>query len=316
MLRSTLGLSTYILSVFVKLIGEFLKSKTLVRRRHRQLLLFTSPALTFFLLFAVFPLLSTIYISFYQEDVFVGLKNFEFLFTNDEASERLLYAFLHNVQFFLIAASVQLPTALCMAALLTSGRVRRMTSFYRTLLFIPTTLSVVIVGFIWRLIIHPLWGIVDYPLLGEAATALPTITLMSVWQYLGIPMVFLYSALISIPSNIIEAAQVDGASDLRIFFRIKIPLIAPQIGIITILTFIWIFNAFDIIYALNGGAPGPDYATDVLGTLFYRTFFGWGPDLGNQNLGAATATVIFFIILFGTAVYFATVQRRLKASQL
>ncbi len=287
-----------------------------MRRRHRQLLLFTSPALTFFLLFAVFPLLSTIYISFYQEDVFVGLKNFEFLFTNEEASERLRYAFLHNVQFFLIAASVQLPTALCMAALLTSGRVRRMTSFYRTLLFIPTTLSVVIVGFIWRLIIHPLWGIVDYPLLGEAATALPTITLMSVWQYLGIPMVFLYSALISIPSNIIEAAQVDGASDLRIFFRIKIPLIAPQIGIITILTFIWIFNAFDIIYALNGGAPGPDYATDVLGTLFYRTFFGWGADLGNQNLGAATATVIFFIILLGTAVYFATVQRRLKVSQL
>ena len=316
MLRSTLGLSAYTDSVFVKSIGELLKSKTSVRRRHRQLLLFTSPALTFFLLFAVFPLLSTIYISFYQEDVFVGLKNFEFLFTNDEASERLRYAFLHNVQFFLIAASVQLPTALCMAALLTSGRVRRMTSFYRTLLFIPTTLSVVIVGFIWRLIIHPLWGIVDYPLLGEAATALPTITLMSVWQYLGIPMVFLYSALISIPSNIIEAAQVDGASDLRIFFRIKIPLIAPQIGIITILTFIWIFNAFDIIYALNGGAPGPDYATDVLGTLFYRTFFGWGADLGNQNLGAATATVIFFIILFGTAVYFATVQRRLKASQL
>jgi len=293
-----------------------LQSKTLARRRRRQLLLFTSPALAFFLLFAVFPLISTIYISFYQEDVFVGLKNFVFLFTNDEASERLLYAFLHNCQFFLIAASIQLPTALFMAALLTSGRVRRMTSFYRTLLFIPTTLSVVIVGFIWRLIISPLWGIVDYPLLGEKLTALPTITLMSVWQYLGIPMVFLYSALLSIPSNIIEAAQVDGASDLRIFFRIKIPLIAPQIGIITILTFIWTFNGFDIIYALNGGMPGPDYATDVLGTLFYRTFFGWGADLGNQNLGAATATVIFFIILLGTAVYFATVQRRLKASQL
>ena len=293
-----------------------MKSKTLARRRRRQLLLFTSPALAFFLLFAVFPLLSTIYISFYQEDVFVGLKNFVFLFTNDEASERLLFAFLHNCQFFLIAASIQLPTALFMAALLTSGRVRRMTSFYRTLLFIPTTLSVVIVGFIWRLIISPLWGIVDYPLLGEKLTALPTITLMSVWQYMGIPMVFLYSALIAIPSNIIEAAQVDGASDLRILFRIKIPLIAPQIGIITILTFIWTFNGFDIIYALNGGMPGPDYATDVLGTLFYRTFFGWGADLGNQNLGAATATVIFFIILLGTAVYFATVQRRLKASQL
>jgi raffinose/stachyose/melibiose transport system permease protein len=287
-----------------------------MRRRRRHLILFTSPALAFFLIFVVFPLLGTIYIRFFQDDVFVGLRNFEFLFTDDNASKRLFYAFLHNCQFFLIAAIVQLPTALCIAALLTSGRVQRMTSFYRTLLFIPSTLSVVIVGFIWRLIISPLWGIVDYPLLGEKLTALPTITLMSVWQYLGIPMVFLYSALLSIPSNIIEAARVDGASDIRIFFRIKIPLIAPQIGIITILTFIWIFNAFDIIYALNGGMPGPDYATDVLGTLFYRTFFGWGADLGNQNLGAATATVIFFIILIGTALYFATVQRRLKVSQL
>ena len=293
-----------------------MRSKAVMRRRRRQLILFTSPALAFFLIFVVFPLLGTIYISFFQDDVFVGLKNFEFLFTDDNASKRLFYAFLHNCQFFLIAAIVQLPTALCIAALLTSGRVQRMTSFYRTLLFIPSTLSVVIVGFIWRLIISPLWGIVDYPLLGEKLTALPTITLMSVWQYLGIPMVFLYSALLSIPSNIIEAARVDGASDIRIFFRIKIPLIAPQIGIITILTFIWIFNAFDIIYALNGGMPGPDYATDVLGTLFYRTFFGWGADLGNQNLGAATATVIFFIILIGTALYFATVQRRLKVSQL
>jgi raffinose/stachyose/melibiose transport system permease protein len=285
-------------------------------KRHRKLLLFTTPALAFFLAFAVFPLIGTIYISFYRESKFVGLANFKFLFTDETLSSRFFSAFLHNCEFFTIAAAVQLPIALLMAALLTSGRVRRMTGFYRTILFIPSTLSVVIVGFIWRLIISPLWGIVDYPLLGEKATALPTITLMSVWQYLGIPLVFLYSALLAIPSNIIEAARVDGASDLRIFFRIKMPLIAPQIGVITILTFIWTFNGFDIIFALNGGMPGPDFSTDVLGTLFYRTFFGWGADQGDQNLGAATATVIFLIILLGTAGYFATIQRRLKVSQL
>jgi len=285
-------------------------------KRHRKLLLFTAPALTFFLAFAVFPLIGTIYISFYRESKFVGLANFKFLFTDETLSSRFFSAFLHNCEFFIIAAAVQLPLALLMAALLTSGRVRRMTGFYRTILFIPSTLSVVIVGFIWRLIISPLWGIIDYPLLGEKATALPTITLMSVWQYLGIPLVFLYSALLAIPSNIIEAARVDGASDFRIFFRIKMPLIAPQIGIITILTFIWTFNGFDIIFALNGGMPGPDFSTDVLGTLFYRTFFGWGADQGDQNLGAATATVIFLIILLGTAGYFATIQRRLKVSQL
>ena len=285
-------------------------------KRHRKLLLFTTPALAFFLAFAVFPLIGTIYISFYRETKFVGLANFKFLFTDETLSSRFFSAFLHNCEFFIIAAAVQLPLALLMAALLTSGRVRRMTGFYRTILFIPSTLSVVIVGFIWRLIISPLWGIVDYPLLGEKATALPTITLMSVWQYLGIPLVFLYSALLAIPSNIIEAARVDVASDFRIFFRIKMPLIAPQIGIITILTFIWTFNGFDIIFALNGGMPGPDFSTDVLGTLFYRTFFGWGADQGDQNLGAATATVIFLIILLGTAGYFATIQRRLKVSQL
>ena len=285
-------------------------------KRHRKLLLFTTPALAFFLAFAVFPLIGTIYISFYRETKFVGLANFKFLFTDETLSSRFFSAFLHNCEFFIIAAAVQLPLALLMAALLTSGRVRRMTGFYRTILFIPSTLSVVIVGFIWRLIISPLWGIVDYPLLGEKATALPTITLMSVWQYLGIPLVFLYSDLLAIPSNIIEAARVDGASDFRIFFRIKMPLIAPQIGIITILTFIWTFNGFDIIFALNGGMPGPDFSTDVLGTLFYRTFFGWGADQGDQNLGAATATVIFLIILLGTAGYFATIQRRLKVSQL
>jgi len=285
-------------------------------KRHRKLLLFTAPALAFFLAFAVFPLIGTIYISFYRESKFVGLANFKFLFTDETLSSRFFSAFLHNCEFFIIAAAVQLPLALLMAALLTSGRVRRMTGFYRTILFIPSTLSVVIVGFIWRLIISPLWGIIDYPLLGEKATALPTITLMSVWQYLGIPLVFLYSALLAIPSNIIEAARVDGASDFRIFFRIKMPLIAPQIGIITILTFIWTFNGFDIIFALNGGMPGPDFSTDVLGTLFYRTFFGWGADQGDQNLGAATATVIFLIILLGTAGYFATIQRRLKVSQL
>ena len=285
-------------------------------KRHRKLLLFTTPALAFFLAFAVFPLIGTIYISFYRESKFVGLANFKFLFTDETLSSRFFSAFLHNCEFFIIAAAVQLPLALLMAALLTSGRVRRMTGFYRTILFIPSTLSVVIVGFIWRLIISPLWGIIDYPLLGEKATALPTITLMSVWQYLGIPLVFLYSALLAIPSNIIEAARVDGASDFRIFFRIKMPLIAPQIGIITILTFIWTFNGFDIIFALNGGMPGPDFSTDVLGTLFYRTFFGWGADQGDQNLGAATATVIFLIILLGTAGYFATIQRRLKVSQL
>ena len=284
--------------------------------KYRYLILFTLPALVFYVAFAIYPLFSTMVLSLFKSSTFVGIANYLHLFTNPDASGHFWNALLNNIEFFLIAAIVQLPIGLLMAALLTSGAVRRMTGFYRTILFIPTTLSVVIVGFIWRLIISPLWGLVGFPLLGNQLTALPTLTLMSVWQYVGIPMIFLYSALLAIPHELVEAARIDGASGIRVFWGIKLPLIAPQFGLITILTFIWTFNAFDIIFALNGGAPGPDYSTDILGTLFYRTFFGWQTLQGDANAGATTATVIFFIILIVTAGYFFVLQRRLKAHEL
>jgi raffinose/stachyose/melibiose transport system permease protein len=202
---------------------------------------------------------------------------------------------------------------LLLAALLTSGRLARSEGIYRTLLFIPATLSVVIVGFVWRLIINPLWGLVGFPLLGTESTALTTISLMSVWQYFGIPMVFLYSALLAVPNELVEAANIDGAGGWTTFWKIKFPLIAPQFGLIAILTYIWTFNGFDLVFALNGSAPGPNYSTDILGTYFYRTFFGSSGQLADLDLGSAVATVIFLTVLLVTAAYFWLIQRRLKS---
>lgn len=288
--------------------------------RYRHLLLFVLPALAVYTVFAVYPLLSSVALSFFDSDgdtdSFVGFENYVYLFTNPTTSERFWNALGNSVEFFLIHLVVELPIGLLMAALLTSGVLRRSTGIYRTLLFIPATLSVVIVGFVWRLIISPLWGIVDFPLLGNEDTALPTISLMSVWQYVGIPMVFLYTALLAIPNDVIEAARIDGAGGWTQFWRIKFPLIAPQFGLITILTFIWTFNGFDIVYALNGSAPGPNYSTDIFGTLFYRTFFGSSGQVADQDLGATVATIIFTIILLITAAYFVVLQRRLKSYEL
>ena len=86
----------------------------------------------------------------------------------------------------------------------------------------------------------------------------------------------------------------------------------PQFGLIVILTFIWTFNGFDLVFALNGSAPGPNYSTDILGTFFYRTFFGSSGQLADLDLGATVATVIFTLMLTVTAGYFWIVQRRLK----
>lgn len=288
--------------------------------RYRLLAMFALPALVVYVAFAVYPLLSSVFLSFFestgQTSAFVGVTNYVDLFTNPTTSARFWNALGNNVEFFLIHLLVELPVGLLMAALLTSGRLRRSVGIYRTLLFVPATLSVVIVGFIWRLIINPLWGLVDIPLLGLEATALPTISLMSVWQYIGIPMIFLYTALLAIPDDVIEASRIDGAGAWTAFWRIKFPLIAPQFGLIVILTYIWTFNGFDIVYALNGSAPGPNYSTDILGTFFYRSFFGSSGQVADLDLGATVASVIFLLILATTALYFWAVQRRLKSYEL
>lgn len=289
--------------------------------RYRLLALFVLPALAVYVAFSVYPLLSSVVLSFLDSDgpagsTFAGLDNYIHLFGDPYTSERFWNALLNNVEFFLIHLLIEVPVGLLMAALLTSNSIRRSRGTYRTLLFIPATLSVVIVGFIWRLIINPLFGLVKFPLLGDAVTALPTISLMSVWQYVGIPMIFLYTALIAIPDDILEASRIDGARAWQQFWRIKFPLILPQFGLIAILTYIWTFNGFDIVYALNGSAPGPNYATDILGTLFYRTFFGSSGQVADLDLGATIASVIFFIILVTTAAYFVVLQRRLKTYEL
>lgn len=288
--------------------------------RYRLLALFVLPALIIYVAFSVFPLLSSVVLSFFDSDKgagsFVGFGNYATLFSDPYISGHFWNALRNSAEFFAIHLIVELPVGLLMAALLTSDVLRRSRGVYRTLLFIPATLSVVIVGFIWRLIINPLWGLVSFPLLGNPTTALPSISLMSVWEYIGIPMIFLYTALLAIPNDVIEASRIDGASPWQMFWRIKFPLIAPQFGLIAILTYIWTFNGFDIVYALNGSAPGPNYSTDILGTLFYRTFFGSSGQVANLDLGATIASVIFFIILVTTAAYFIVLQRRIKTYEL
>jgi raffinose/stachyose/melibiose transport system permease protein len=189
-------------------------------------------------------------------------------------------------------------------------------------------LSFVIVGFIWQLILSPIWGVskgflnffglgfLFQPWLGKPETALITLSLISVWQFIGIPMMLFYAALISIPEELVEAARVDGASFFTAFWRIKFPLILPTVGIVTILTYVGNFNAFDLIYTTQGALAGPSYSTDILGTFFYRTFFGFQLQLGNPTMGATIATMMFLIILGGVLLYLLLWQRRVQTYEI
>ncbi|MBA2254470.1 MAG: sugar ABC transporter permease [Chloroflexi bacterium] len=288
-----------------------------------HLAVFLGPAVLLYSAFMVFPLLDSLRLSMLAPDGgFAGLENYQRLLTDGNLAPRFWGAVQNNLVFFGIHMLVQNPIGLLLAVLL-STRVLRGRAVYRTLIFAPTVLSVVIIGFIWKLILSPLWGVAEggldaiglgslfEPWLGLQGSALITVSLMSVWQFVGIPMLLFSAALLAIPDEIIEAARVDGAGPLRIFSRIQLPMIAPTVGIVAILTFVGNFNAFDLVYSVQGGLAGPEFSTDLLGTLFYRTFFGFQLQSGSPTLGATVAGMMFLMILFGVCLFLFGVQRRL-----
>ena len=99
------------------------------------------------------------------------------------------------------------------------------------------------------------------------------------------------------------------------FWKIKLPLILPSIGIISVLTFVGNFNAFDLVYVTQGALAGPNGSTDILGTFLYRTFFGFQLQLGDPHMGAALASVMFLIIHAGVSLYLFGIQPRLRRYQ-
>jgi raffinose/stachyose/melibiose transport system permease protein len=296
-------------------------------RRRLTWILFLLPALLLYLGFMAIPLFNSLGLSFYTgagltPDRFVGFANYVELFTNPLWRDRFLNALGNTVIFFSIHMLVQNTLGLLFALLLASSI--KGNGFIRTIIFIPATLSVLVIGFLWRLILNPQWGAVNQllknvglgdwalPWLGEPGLVLIIISLVSSWQWVGLPTMMFLAGLLTIPDDLLEAARVDGANAWQSFWRIKLPLLVPVIGIVAILTFVGNFNAFDIVYAMAGARGDPKYAADLLGTFFYRTAIAGEhpvarPDMG---IGAAVATATFVILLAGVSLWLIVQRRR------
>ncbi len=292
--------------------------------------IFLAPAVLVYTTIMILPLFGTLQLSLFQEvdnaEIFVGMANFQKLFGEPLWADQFWNALRNNTWLFFLHMCIQNPIGILLAAILSSP-ILRFRGFYRTAIFVPTLLSFVIVGFVWKLILSPLWGVAPslldmiglkslfLPWLGKEAYALTTLSLISIWQFVGIPMMLIYAALLSIPEEILEAGECDGLTGIAAFWKLKLPLILPSIGIISILTFVGNFNAFDLIYVTQGALAGPDFSTDILGTFMFRTFFGFQLQLGDTNMGAAVASVMFVIILIGVCIYLFGIQTRLRRYQ-
>jgi len=290
-----------------------------LKRSKKVYVAFLLPALFFYVVFMLYPLVSSLGLSLfswngYGAKTFVGLANFRRLFGDPSYSARFWGALKNNALFFLFTVVLQNCIALLLAAFLNIRRLRG-AKFFRSVLYIPATLSIIVVGFLWSLIYNPLWGPLNHTLgavglgalkrawLGSPHTALLAISVANAWQYTGVPMIMFLAGMQAIPDELYEAASLDGASGSRQFWGITFPLIRPVMFVISTIVFVSNFSAFEIIYAMAGTTGAPNYSTDILGTFFYRICFGQRlglqPDMG---VGAAIAACMFLLI--GVGVFF------------
>lgn len=277
-------------------------------------LMYLFPALFFYIAFMAWPLMDSIRLSFYtgniQNRTFAGLGNFIKLFQDPQSAERYWGAFGNTSIFFMIHMLVQNVLGMLFAVLLTN-RAMWGRQIYQTIIFVPVTLAVLVIGYLWKLLLNPVWAgdtlqklhlsLLVRPWLGDKNTALISVSLVSCWQWVGIPTMMFVAGLQNISEDLIEVADLEGASGWQCFLYIKLPLVKPVAGMIAILTFVNNFNAFDVVFAMENVNGAPGYATDLIGTLFYRVGIAGQHPIGipDPGLGAAIATITFFVLAAG-----------------
>jgi raffinose/stachyose/melibiose transport system permease protein len=271
---------------------------------------FVFPALAVVFVFILLPLFISLFNSFFAwkqllRAEFIGLENFKTLFFAYPYKDRFFNAVSNNLKWFLTTMIVQNSLGLLFGYMLS----RRIPGheFFKRVFFIPVLFSVVAVSFLWGLYLKPnglvneflkLIGAKGFAWLGDAKLATFSIIVVNIWRWVGFPSLVFLAAVDGVPSDCIEAAYLDGVGEWKMFWRIIFPLILPAVTVIAVLTIIGSLNVFEQIFTMTGPEGGPNYATDTLGTLFYRTAFG-GVDSGNPAIGIGSAIgVIIYIFTF------------------
>ena len=286
-------------------------------QRNRFLFVFTVPTLLLFAWFVLIPTVQGLYYSFFNwsglssDMTFIGFENYRHLFTDSV----VWLALWNDVKVALVRVVFTLVLSLILALLLTRTRVFG-NSFYRNVLFFPVVLSAVVICTIWMMMYNSSFGILNAVLgifgiqppaagwLGDKATALMSVVPPAVWCSVGFYMIIFISAIESIPSEIFDAAKIDGAGLWGQTFHVIIPLVRPQINFCVVYTVISSFNAtYMFVDLLTKG--GPNNASQVLGTYMSLNGFEY------HKFGYATT--IAMLILAATAVMSIVLGRIFKS---
>jgi len=268
--------------------------------RDRYIYLLLLPTLSLLALYTIWPIMVSIYFSlldwsgFEAAGRFVGLANYQELF-----GDRLFWnAFKNTFIFLVLAVPIRVLLALVLAIIL--NQAIPFARVFRTAIFLPVVTTAAILGVVMRFVLDPTSGPINLALLqsglltqplnflGQAGLALYTAVGVWVWKWLGITLIYWLAALQTVPNDLYEAAQLDGASAFRQFTHITLPLLTPFTIIITLITVVEATNVFDLLLTLTNG--GPFYATEVIDIYVYRQAFASNV----PRLGYASAAALFF----------------------
>jgi len=270
------------------------------------------PALLFLLVFLIYPMLNTVYqsfwkLSFFEPDAgtFVGFKNYVKLFSQSGFKASLSF----TLRFTFVCIALEFVIGLFLALLL--RKLTRGGTLIRTISIFPYMIAPIAAGQIWRLLFGLDYGIVNYALgmasvdpvnwLGSNIGAFWAIVITQVWKSTPFVMLILLSGLQSIPTEVYEAAVVDGANAWRTFRHITIPLLVPSITIALVFETIFKLRVYDLVITLTGGGPGK--ATTPLGVMLKQNYFqtyeaGYAGAISGVLilLGAAFSVLYIFLI--------------------
>jgi multiple sugar transport system permease protein len=279
---------------------------------------FVAPALLVIGVFFFLPVLAALAMSLTDFDIYaladlrnlrlVGVQNYVRLLETP-----LFWQALGNTLYFVVVGVPLSMTVSFGAALLLHSRLARFKGFFRTALFAPVVTTLVAVAVIWRYLFSTRYGLLNYALgtigihpidwLGDPHWAMPAIIVFAVWKNFGYNMVIFLAGLQSIPQELYEAARVDGASISRQFCYVTLPMLAPMLVLVSILTIAGNFQLFAEPYVMTQG--GPLQSTVSVLYFMYEEGFKW------WNLGSASAVafVLFLLIFAVTAVQLRLTRR-------
>ena len=279
-----------------------------------RVLLLALPILVFSVL-VIWPLLSSFYYSFtnwngFNRDYeFLGLRNFAKIWT-----DRLFFNAIVNTTIWMVAALV-LPTLTGLFLALLLDRQVRGARIFKTVFYLPICLSAIVVGQIWIWIYQPDWGLLNtfvklagnpdfnYAWLARPDSALLAVIVAWSWQQTGLSMVIYLAGLTSIPAEMLEVCEIEGATAWQRIRRVVIPLLTPSTVVVVALSMINSLKGFDILYIMTGG--GPFNSSDTLAMHMYNESF----KKYLMGYGSAISVVLFLIALTIIGVYFRQLRK-------